>query len=228
MDHIKHTARYQLSRFLQSEESFLLPLDSTDIAILVTIFDFMDCGQFEVCFAKLNEISKISRTPCSTLRKRLKKFECLKMITSVRKKYNKDIYIGHKIKITDSSLGAISNQECSLGESRVLTGSARVLTGSNIYNNINNNIDNKSSYYVAKNEEQKKDNEKRHEWAGMANEAESIRKNEEYKKATISPEIKTVLPSKQPKEKDNSGNQEAMRIMAAKLGRDLNNYGERK
>jgi hypothetical protein len=99
MQHIKHTARYQLSRFLQSDESFNLPLDGKDVSILTTIFDFMDSGDEECCFAKLTLICKNSRVPRSTVIERIKKFIKFNLLIKVRKSYMNNYYIGSSIKI---------------------------------------------------------------------------------------------------------------------------------
>ena len=99
MDHIKNTARYQLSRFLQSQESFKLSLDGKDIAILMTIFDFMDSGDKECCHAKQSLICLISRVPRATLIERIKKLIKLNLISKIRKSYMNYYLIGSAIKI---------------------------------------------------------------------------------------------------------------------------------
>ena len=99
MNNNKHTARYQLSRFLQSDKSFELNLDAKDVSILMTIFDFMDSGDSESCFALLQKISKISRVPRRTAIDRIKKLESLKIIKSKRTNYKKIITIGELIKL---------------------------------------------------------------------------------------------------------------------------------
>lgn len=95
----KHTARYQLSRFLQSEESFLLPLNAADISILIIICDFMDTGNQECCFASQATISKISRVPLRTLMRHLKKLIKIKLLKCERKKYNNNYLLGDKLKL---------------------------------------------------------------------------------------------------------------------------------
>lgn len=93
------TARYQLSKFLQSEYSAQLDIDSYDVAILTTVFDFMDSGNNEVCYAGIDKISRISRTERSTVIRRLKKLEKLSIIEKARGKYSVHIWIGNLVKM---------------------------------------------------------------------------------------------------------------------------------
>jgi hypothetical protein len=139
----KHTARYQLSRFLQSNESLKLPIDFKDVAILVTIFDFMDSGDKEECFADQLLISKISRVPRSTLIERIKKYQKLNLLKKVRVGYKNYYYIGETIKKYVQSLDLVSP---TTGHSK---SSSRTLYKNN-YKNINNDNRLKNAQEVIK------------------------------------------------------------------------------
>lgn len=98
MNNTPDTARYQLSIYIQSEQSQLLKLDAKDISILTVIYDFMDAGNNELCFAKQEKISKVSRVPLRTLVERINKLVELRLITKVRKQYLNHYGIGTVIK----------------------------------------------------------------------------------------------------------------------------------
>lgn len=90
-----------------------------------------------------------------------------------------------------------------------------------------NNINTKNlikSFY----ENQKSKNEQKPAWAAMKNEKAHIERNKEFKKAVIPEEIKEIaIANKLPDQKDNSQQQEAVRILGKKLDRDVNNFKER-
>jgi len=116
---IKHTARYQLSRFIQSEDSFKLDLDFKDIALLTTIFDFMDSGKEECCFVDQIKLAKISRVPRRTIIERLKKLIKFELLKKERKGYKNHYFIGDAIKKYVQSLHLVSataaHSKCSSG-----------------------------------------------------------------------------------------------------------------
>lgn len=142
----KHTARYQLSRFIQSEESFSLNLDFKDIALLSVIFDFMDSGEKEWCFADQIKLSKISRVPRSTIIERIKKLISLEIIRKERVGYKNYYYIGNSIKKYVQSLDLVS----------LASGRGKSSSGTLYNNKYKNNYNNVIS---SKNDQKRKDND---------------------------------------------------------------------
>ncbi len=127
----KNTARYQLSIFLQSAKSFEFNLNGDDLAVLMTIFDFMDSGNKECCFADLETIAKISRVPYRTLARKISKLCKFNIIHKKRTRRQNNYFIGssinHRVPNSQLQSATVAVTECQ--------------GGTPIYNNnYNNNI----------------------------------------------------------------------------------------
>lgn len=83
-DNSKDTARFQLDRFLNSDNSHTYLLDPLDLVILHTIAYYMDVSKYSFLF-KQATIAKRTRMNLQTVNHRIKKLRKFNLIQTKRK-----------------------------------------------------------------------------------------------------------------------------------------------